>query len=234
MTQNPFEAPRANPYAQPAPQTVGGTGQIDIGEAVSQGWSAMTQNAGVAIGGTLVGLLVMMLGYITIVGIFLVLPVVGYGMVRLYLNIADGGGEVGDVFDGFRNYGSALGSMLLLFLVYLAISLPGSVLGFIGGYTDTVALVFVGQIYGFVVAFLVTMRLYFAPFFIVDQQMGAIDAVKAAWDATRDQKLMVILFSIVAGIIGAAGIIALVIGMFFTIPLSYTIYACAYRQLVGR
>lgn len=230
MSQNPFEAPQAAPYVAHSAQP-GTAGQIDIGEAVSTAWNAVSANAGIAVGGTIVAILVMMLGYITIIGIFLVVPVVAYGMVRLYLNILEGRGDVSDVFEGFRRYGQALGSMLLIFAIFIGISLPGSVLGFIGGAQEMVVLVVLGQIYGFVVAFLVTMRLYFAPFYAVDQGLGAIDAVKAAWHATREQKLMTVLLGLVSGIIGISGVVACGIGLLFTMPLSYVIWTAAYRQL---
>ena len=235
MSQNPFEAPRtAAPYAAPAgPTYAEGTGTFDLGVAMSEAWERTTQNAAPLILGTIVGGLVMVLGYVTIVGILLIVPVVGYGMVRLLLDAYDGEAEVGAVFAGFQRYGQALGAMLMLFLVFFATALPTYVLSGLGIYLESMALSMLSNVVSLVLTFTVTLRLYFAPFFIVDQGMGGWDAVKASWAATGEQKLMTFLLMLLAAIIGMLGLFALLIGMIFTIPLSYMIYASCYRQMVG-
>lgn len=102
-----------------------------------------------------------------------------------------------------------------------------------GAFAGKQSLMVIGQVYSYAVGFGVMIRMVYAPFFVVDQGMGAVDAVKAAWAATSGQYWIVLALTIVASIIGAAGMIALFVGMFFTMPLSYLIYAHAYRQMAG-
>jgi len=237
MTQNPFESPQANPYTNQAPAQAT-TGQFDIGQAISDGWAAMTANAGVAIGGTVVVGLLSVLAAITIIGYFVLLPVLAYGMLRLLLNITDGEGDINDIFSGFQNYGSVLGSMLMFMLimivVMIGVSLPGMVLAGVGGALELPALAVLGQMINLVITYAITPRLYFGPFFIADQGVGGLDALKMSWKATREQKLMSFILLLVTGIIGFAGVIACGVGLLFSLPLSYIIWTAAYRQMVPR
>lgn len=234
MSQNPFQTPAAPDPFQAAPAgAFTNDGRIDLGQAISDAWHTMTSNAGLAIGGMLLTMVLMFFGYITIIGILLILPVVGYGAVRFLLNLADGRAEIGDLFDGFRNYGTALGSMLLLFLIFLGLALPTYILIGLSIWLEQPALSMLAQLVNLVMAFTVGLRLYFAPFFIVDQGMGGIEAVKAAWAATSGQYVIVLALALVAGIIMMVGLLAFIVGFFFTLPMGYLIYVHAYRQMAG-
>lgn len=229
--QNPFETPNAAPQ-EAAPLQA--TGTFDIGVCLSEGWEAAKNNLGLLIGVTFVGMICMFLSYITILGIFLLVPIFMWGWARVFLNAYDGHAEFGDLFSGFQQYGKALGSTLLLMLVYIALGIPSQVLNITGAAIDEPMLSVAGQLVGLVITFGVTVRLYFAILFIVDQDMGAIEAVKASWEATSEQKLMTVVLTIVSGIIGLAGMLALIIGMFVTMQIAYMMYVSAYRQMVGR
>lgn len=234
MSQNPFQTPSApDPFMTAPVDGRTNDGRIDLGEAISAAWQSMTANAGVAIGGLLLVGVLSFLSYITVIGILVLLPVVMYGGIRLFLNLADGQGEIGDVFDGFRNFGTALLPMLLLLLMYLGAMIPAYGLMIGGAFAGKQSLMVIGQVYSYAVGFGVMIRMIYAPFFVVDQGMGAVDAVKAAWAATSGQYWIVLALTLVASIIGAAGMIALFVGMFFTMPLSYLIYTHAYRQMAG-
>lgn len=235
MSQNPFEAPRAQD-AYSAPQYASpnaGNGTFDIGVAVQEAWARTTANAGILIGGSFLAVILFIVSYITILGIFLLVPVFGYGMVRLLLDAHDGEPEIGALFAGFQDYGRALGGMLMLLLGFLVLQSPVYLMSIGGIYLESMALSLGSNVVSLVLTFGVLIRLYFAPFFIVDQGMGGIDAMKASWEATSHQKLMNFLLMLVVGIIGMSGIFALLIGLVFTIPLSYMVYVSAYRQIVG-
>lgn len=190
MTQNPFESPQGNPYANEAPAQAT-TGQFDIGQAISEGWTAMMVNAGVALGGMVIVGLLGVLAAVTIIGYVVVLPVLAYGMLRLLLNITGGEGEINDIFSGFQNYGSVLGSMLMfiltMFVVMIGVSLPGMVLAGVGGALEMPALAILGQLINLVITYAITPRLYFGPFFIADQRVGGLDALKMSWEEDRPQ-----------------------------------------------
>lgn len=236
MTQNPFESPQANPYVQSAP-AVGGTGTFDIGQAVSEAWSATTANPGPAILGVFLSGLVSMVAMLTVVGLFLVVPIVALGTVVLLFNLHEGRGEVGDIFSGFQDYGHNLGKMLmfgfLFFVVAMAMALPGLLIAGAGGALEMPALAILGQLLNIVLQYGVFPRFNFAVFYVVDQDMGAADALRASWEATGQQWLMTVLLNIVAAIVAVVGVFACFIGLFFTAPMSYLIWISAYRQMVG-
>src|SRR5262245_27410540 len=194
MTQNPFEAPRVGD----APNPQAGTGTFDIGKCVNDGWTAVTQNLGVVIGTLLVGMLAAVAAELTVIGLFVVVPVLAWGGVRFVLNLLDGRAQFDDLFSGFKQYGNALGSMLLLSLISIVPLIPGYALAFAGGMSRSMALAGIGELAIVVVMFTVMIRLYFAAFFVVDQGMGAMDAVKASWAATGHQKLMTLALVIVS------------------------------------
>jgi uncharacterized membrane protein len=232
MSQNPFEAPQVSAFE--APPVLEATGELDIGEAVSDAWGATSSNAGAAILGVIVASILMVVSGMTGIGLFLVVPVLAYGLTQLMLNVADGEGDVSDVFCGFNEYGHALGSMLLFIVLVYALQLPSLLLSGLGAYLDSPALSGLGSLVGMAIGFTLTFRLYFAPFYMVEQGLGAIDAVKAAWAATSGQMWMTVAFGLVASILGVAGLVACGFGMLFTIPMSYVMWAVGYRQLVGR
>lgn len=231
MTQNPFEAPKAREL-QSTP-ALSGTGRFEIGQCLSEGWERVSQNLGLMIGATLVGGICFILAEVTIIGLFVVVPVLLWGGVKFYLEVYDGRGELGDLFSGFRSYGAALGSVLLLGVCIIAMYIPAYAVIGIGAVLESSAVAGIGNLLALVVAFGVILRFYFAIFFIVDQQMGAIDALKASWNATQEQKLSVLLLALLSGVIAAAGLLALGIGMLVSIPVSYMMFASAYRQMVG-
>ncbi len=233
MTQNPFETPQAPAFSQ-GPVALEGTGELDIGEAVSEAWRNTVENAMAAILGVIVAIVLMTVATFTVIGLFLVVPVLVYGLTQLVLNVADGEGDISDLFCGFSEYGRALGSMLLFSVLIMGLQVPSWILSGLGAYLDSAAVSGLGSLVGLVIGFAVTYRLYFAPFYMVDQGLGAIDAVKAAWAATTDQAMLALGFGLVATILGVAGMVACGFGMIFTIPMSYVMWAVGYRQLAGR
>ncbi len=230
MSQNPFEAPRAQ---SPNVPPVTGTGRFDIGQAFNDGWKAVTGNLGLVIGVAIVGGLAMAISEITVIGIFVLVPVIAWGGVKFVLNLQDGHAEFNDLFSGFQNYGQVLGSMLLLMLVMIVPLIPAYAIVGIGAAVRSSAVMSLGQLALFGIMLGVCVRLYFAPFFIVDRGMGAVDAAKASWEATNDQKLGMLGLALLAGVVSMVGALACGIGMFVSIPISYVMFASAYRQMVG-
>src|SRR5882672_3480827 len=104
-------------YAPPTaalgdPTRARGTGRIDLGEAFREAWAATWANFPLLLAVWLLFFILAALSALTLVGLFLVLPVLAWGGTRFTLNVIDGGGEVGDLFSGFSDYGRVLGTML--------------------------------------------------------------------------------------------------------------------------
>jgi uncharacterized membrane protein len=230
MTQNPFEAPRARDAGYTPPSAVG---TFDLGKTINDAWAACTRDLGLTVGVTIVGLIVYVVASFTVIGLFVIVPVLAWGGVKWLLNMQDGRPDFNDIFSGFKEYGAALGGMLMLMLLFVLPLVPGYAFAIGGAVAESVPPIVVGYLMIFVVMALVLVRFYFAPFFLVDQRMSAIDAMKASWEVTSEQKLNTFLLILVSGLIGSLGTMACFVGMLLTVPMQYVMIASAYRQLVG-
>src|SRR5438067_8082209 len=114
QTQNPFQTPSAPVLDSSAQRPQLGPGTFDIGQCFSDAWRLTWANFGVLLGGMIVGFIVYFVSAITVIGILAVLPVLGWGFTKLFLNAYDEKAEFGDLFAGFSRYGEALVSMIVL------------------------------------------------------------------------------------------------------------------------
>ena len=188
--------------------------------------------AGVLIGGLVVYALLAFLSFLTVVGIVLLVPILTWGYTLLVLNALDGDVEFNDLFEGFQRYGETLVDMLAYHLTVLMISIPtlvcyGLLIAFEDERFSTLAF-FVST----ALHVLVLYRLQFVPFFLVDTNCRGFDAVRAAWDLTKQNKAMSVLLAVVASIVANLGVLLLCVGVVFTIPLAQLMWAAAYRQLM--
>lgn len=134
------------------------------------------------------------------------------GVIYFMIKIARGdNAELKDIFEAFNHYGSALLMMILLGLIigigFLLLIIPGIILG---------------------------LRLYYTPFILIDQKLGAVDAIKASWEMTRGHGGQVFLMFLLGIPIMIGGMIALIIGI---IPASLWMslaFAVFYTQLNPR
>jgi uncharacterized membrane protein len=60
---------------------------------------------------------------------------------------------------------------------------------------------------------IIGIKLQLFPYFIVDKNMGPIEALKASWEATKDVKLRLFLLYLVFGVVNTVGMLALIIGL---------------------
>lgn len=78
-----------------------------------------------------------------------------------------------------------------------------------------------------------SIRLSFFPYFIADEGCGPLDAPQKSWDLTRGHVISLLLFYIVIVGINIAGMLALGVGIFVTIPISSLMMGYVFRQLQG-
>jgi uncharacterized membrane protein len=104
---------------------------------------------------------------------------------------------------------------------------------FVGQFMKSTPLIVVGYVIYITFFALVLSRLYFAFFFVVDRDMPAVEALSASWRATQGKALKMFSLAIVAGLVSMSGLIGLCVGVLFTVPMSYVMYASAYRQVAG-
>jgi|SRR3989344_1935668 len=78
---------------------------------------------------------------------------------------------------------------------------------------------------------IVTTRLMFAQYFVVDREMGPADAVRASWNATRGEVVNLILFGVLLFLVVILGLLALVVGLVVAIPVTTLATAYVYKKL---
>lgn len=231
MSDNPYAPPTAE-LGRGLEQPLG-TGDFDFGRCLSEAWARTWSNFPLWLVASLVGLLAMLAATLTVIGLFVLVPVLMWGFFAFYLRMYDGGAELGDVFSGFSRYGQALAGMFgwwgVTFLIALVGQAPlliaqavGSGLGIAAGYLIYIA-----------VNFLVTPRITFAAFLMVDRGIKLGDAISTSWERTGPLmwKLAGLMLLMIAVLFGGA--IALLIGIIPASVIGYLMWTSAYRQIFG-
>ena len=256
MSDNPYSPPAAD--VQPdGGVRLEGTGTFGIGEAFSDAWSNTWRSFPQWVGVLLAAGVAFVLSGVTVIGIFLVWPVLTFGLTAYILAMHDGAGELGDLWSGFKNYGSTLAAGLGLGALMMVIAYVGQVPLLIATVTENATLMLVGQGVNLIWSFLI-LRFYFAYFVWVDEGSGPIAALGDSWRLTGPVywKLLglMILFSVLVSVPVLAAILlfipalaadsggpivaglAALVGL-LVMPISvmgYLLFASAYRQIVGR
>jgi hypothetical protein len=233
MSQNRYTPPGADLRTGADDATLG-SGDFEIGLCISEGWAATWANFPLWVGALFVWSVAAILATFTVIGIFLLLPVLFWGVIRFFLAMRDGDASFGDIFSGFSSYGMALGSMLLFILVSFVLGLPAQILMQVGAYTESGLMQFAGFVVNMAVSFLVSPRLAFAPFLTVDSGMGMTDALRHSWQVTERVKWKLIGLIVVSMLVCLAGFLCLIIGLFPASVMAYLMFMSAYRQVVGR
>jgi uncharacterized membrane protein len=236
LNANPYAAPRAD-----APDTGNGITEEppqpwEIGEVVKLAWDRIKANPVPLVGPYfIIGFFLFALGeapnililshvveqgsqeatIVTIVG-FIVGQIIGayfqVGLTRAWILAARGGTPTfGMPFIGFDRFLPVVASTFLLLLA-----------------------VAVGMVLLIVPGIVLALGLQFASYYIVDANMGPIDALSASWRATRGQKGMLFAFGLVGGALAAAGLIACCVGAAVTVPLFYVAHAIIFTRISGR
>jgi len=224
----PPTAPLTEPLSRP------GTGRIDLGEAFREAWDGTWSNFGLLFLAGLTGFLVAALSAVTLVGLFLIVPVLLWGSLRLLLNVLDRRGEVADLFSGFSDYGRALGAMVVLVFLYLLIGVAGQSVAILGRMSGSSLLTFLGTLVNLVWSFAVMPRLVFANYYVVDQGLSPADGLRTSWEKTRDQKATCAVLAVLTLLIPVLGFLCLVVGVIPGWMISSLLHAAAYRQLEAR
>lgn len=234
MNDNPYTAPESNVAPEDTFSPLTGSGTFVLERCLSDGWNRTLAYLGLIIGAGFVGFFVTMLSYFTLIGIFLIVPVMMWGGTRFALNVYDERPEFSDIFLGFRDYGERLMPSLILGACLAVLGLIGSSVATFGEFTGSFFLTIAGNLISFGWNVLVMSRLSFAFLFLVDRDMPAIDALKASWQLTGPIWGRMILLSILATVVALAGMLAILIGVLISIPVSYLMIVSAYRQAAGR
>lgn len=207
-------------------------GRIDVKRAISQGWSDMLEGFPLWLGLGILALGATAVSLVTVIGLFLLVPVLGWGVMAALIAIHDRRGELGLLFSGFADYGRVLGTMWGLFLLGLAVALPGQAASLAGEYTRDPRMAALGGLLDLAWN-LAMLPFSFAPYFAVDRRIGALEAFRASWRYTHGQWVSLLLLTLAGCAIALLGLLAFAVGV---IPASAVIafmWISAYRQLLG-
>jgi len=184
------------------------------GESIKFGWDVATGNLGLFV----VALLIMCM--ISVFPVFfdswvvglvsgILEMVVSLGLMKMCLRFVDGDrGELVDLFATF--------SLLISYLI-------ASILV---GFVTTIGLILLiipGIIWG--------IRFQFFGWVIVDKNVGPFEAMQESWEITRGSAWNLFLLWIMLAGINILGMMALLVGLLVTIPLTMLTIGYVYRQL---
>ena len=153
------------------------------------------------------GIVIAVLNKIPVVSILS--GILGWGLIVICLKIHDGEtAKISDLFSQLKNILKYLGSTIL----YCLIVLGGLILLIVPGVMWAI-------------------KYQFFSYLIVDKKMGIMEALRKSAELTKGSRNKLFGFCILMGLINIAGAIALVIGLFATIPTTAIACAYVYRKL---
>jgi hypothetical protein len=108
---------------------------------------------------------------------------------------------------------------------------PGPFLSFLIAYILTVLAIAVGFLLLIIPGFIVAMGLAFVPYLVVDRGLGPIEAMKESWRITKGHKWRLFLLFLALLGINLLGVLALIVGVFVSMPVTMISFEHAYRTL---
>lgn len=234
MEPFPIQAPAFNGHCRAVPAG-------NAFEWLKQGWALFVFNPGMWIALTIV-LIVIILGlnivpFIGGLAACLLTPLLAAGMLRACQKAANGEAlEIGDLFAGFKQNTTHL---VMVGVIYMAATL-GIVLVLGGGMLMGRPAVGVGAAFGgLLLALLLTlalsvplfMALWFAPALAFFNNMPAVEALKASFNACLKNTLPFVVYSLIALVLMFFAALPLGLGFLVLVPvLSGSVYA-SYRDI---
>ena len=192
--------------------------QVKFGEWIEKGFNLYKVNFGILV---LASLIAGALSTVTL-GV-LAGPMMG-GIILITLALFDKKEpkpEIGNLFKGFNYF---LQTFLFVLVWGVAFLIASFILNMVPcvGQLAFICLVFAAQAF-----------LMFALFLIVDKETDFWSASVESFNKVKTNFWPFLALSVVAGIIGFIGVIACVIGLVFTYPISFCILTVAYREVFG-
>jgi hypothetical protein len=251
------EVPTSSPYAPPRARIddgmlagYDGTGTFSVGQCVRDAWASVLRNLlpflgiGAVLVFTAIAFLGLMVVLVTVAPVLTValafvfylfaMPVLAWGLLRFGLSAMDGRARVVELFGIFERFWPRFGKVALLTILITLVSLPGSLPNTLAQSSDNPWLSGAAWAWFLVWTFTVSTRLSLSFYFMVDRELGVIDALRSSWAWTRGNVLRFALLIGVSILLVIAGALAFGVGL---IPASLVItqlWPSAFRQIVGR
>ncbi len=179
-------------------------------DLISEARQNLNNNWGIAIGFTLIFILVSIGFSIVPLGSIIFSGPLTLGIVTFYLKLTrKGNHDIGDLFKGFDNFGNTL----LLYIIYSFAILLGFILLIIPGIILTL---------GWSQAFYIMHD---------NPEINAIDALKKSWAMMDGYKVDYFVFALLYLLFSILTVFTLFIGLLWLIPLMQTTYAKFYDKI---
>lgn len=211
------------------------THEISLGRCFSEGWEAFKQNAGLAIGSSLLAMVISgAAGQTGVGGVLASFPLAG-GLCMIYLGIVKGlNPEFPTLFAGFTSVDNwarwlGVGWLLCLYqmLVFLACAIPGGICIGLGIFlicahasvAGGVVLIILGCLITMVTSMAITVRWVFV-FLAGAEGATAFDAIRISTELTEGLRFRIFWILFALGLLNLAGMLCCFIGIIFTQPIT--------------
>lgn len=228
---NPYEAPESEIAADITP------GSFQIGVALTRAWDALQANPlPLLVAPVIVGVSIV-ISLCTVIGVFIVAPLMTWGMLRMQLDALRGEEvRLDTLIAPFNRIGELLLPMLGVSLFVALAAAPPSLLDVMRTLLieDEMLLAisaFVSLGFSLLWAALISVRLGFASYFVVDKGMGAIDALTASWVVSSSEKLRLVGTLATVYLITIVGLCLCFVGIYPASVITSLMMASIYEQL---
>lgn len=206
---------------------------LSVGDCVRYGWETFKQRPWILIGGFLLAMIIS-----TIPGLFGPTPEIGPE------------GQI--IQQPLTTFDIVLSFASIIVSVFVALGLttfslrahdniqgvqiadlwnPGPFWRFLGAHILTVIAIAIGFVLLIVPGIILSLGLAFVPYLVVERGLGPIESMKESWRITKGHKWeLALLFLALLGI-NLLGVLALVVGVFVSVPITLIALAHAYRTL---
>lgn len=250
--QNPPPFSASAPSAAVAPEMMSADYDLDLGECISESWTALTRNFGLVLGASVVFMLIQggmsafaqipFFGLLMLpVSLIVTGPLTGGFYYFLLRNVRRENVDIGDIFAGFKkNMGQMIGAYLVPgFLTGLAL-IPGLLIAIypliqITQRNNNAPIWWILVVFGFILMIIPAIYLGISWMFtlplVADKGLAFWPAMQLSRKRTGQHWWTIFGLSLLCGLINLAGMLACCVGLFVSVPLSLGALMVAYERM---
>ncbi len=223
---------------------------FSVPEAISTGWQLTKKYFIISLGLVLAFMVISWLlsfigergdviGWLAQLVNFVISLIFSMGMIRITVGAIDGEeprfGVFKEVWSRILPYfGTSILIAILAFIPFIiilcigAIALGGSAL--LSGDYEAILDMWWLFLLAFLPALYVSIRMFFAPYLVIDGNKGVVESIKMSWNATAPMQGKIFLFYVVELLLILLGLVCLIVGVFVTMLVAMYAQAYVYRM----
>jgi len=94
-------------------------------------------------------------------------------------------------------------------------------------------IVLIGLILFIIPGVIFALRIQFSKYLVIDKRLGPVEAIQKSWGMTKGISFNLFLFAILLMLINLLGLLAFIVGLFISVPLTMVANAFVYRKLLS-